>query len=308
MSVAFVFPGQGPDLRDGLARLPQHPAVQATLEEARQTLGADLDGLDQDPALHSLGAAQPLMVLLGVCVARALMAQGVEPAMVGGLSIGAFGAAVCSGALALGDALELVHWRGRWMEAECPEGFGMAVLAGWPESRVQALLDTVPEGLGPVWVANLNAVDQYALSGRLSGLDWVLARALQHGVRRAERLPVQVPSHCPLMAPVSERLRQRLATLPMIPPQRPYLSNVGARVLYDAEAIRSDLAANVSHPVRWAECTEIMVSMGCTLFLEMPPGHVLSRLAQTAYPALRSLPTEGLPLSIPCRLARQLGA
>lgn len=308
MSVAFVFPGQGPDLLNGLARLPQHPAVQATLDEARQTLGADLDGMDQPPALRSLGQAQPLMVLLGVCVARALMAECVEPGMVGGLSIGAFGAAVCSGALALGDALELVHWRGRWMEEVCPEGFGMAVLAGWPEDRVQGLLDTVPGGLGPVWIANLNAVDQFALSGRLSGLDWVLAQALQRGVRRAEHLQVQVPSHCPLMAPVSERLRQRLTTVSMSPPQRPYLSNVGARALYDAEAIRNDLAANVSHPVRWAESTEVMVAMGCTLFLEMPPGHVLSRLAQAAYPALRSLPTEGLPLTVPCRLARQADA
>lgn len=304
MGIAFLFPGQGPALAHSLSRLPDHPAVRACLQEARQTLGEALDTLDQPEALRCNGRVQQLMVLCGVCMARALEAETVRPAMVGGLSVGAFGAAVCCGTLALGDALDLVGWRGRWMAQASPAGFGMAVLAGWRLARVQALLAELPPALGPVWVANLNAHDQFALSGRQSGLRWLIDRSLAQGLRRAELLAVPLPSHCPVMAPVTQQLAQRLAGLSLRAPTRPYLSNAGGRALHDAEAIRHDLALSVSQPVLWSDATEVMVELGARLFIEMPPGHVLSRLAQASHPNLPSQPADGLDLASLCRLAR----
>ncbi len=64
------------------------------------------------------------------------------------------------------------------------------------------------------------------------------------GARKAERMAVGVPSHCPLLAPVAERLEGALATVEMADPRIPYVDNRRARAVIDAILQGdSDLAA-----------------------------------------------------------------
>src|SRR5205807_7355493 len=94
MRVALLFPGQGAQTSDFLRRLPPHPAVHATLEEARQVLGQDPEQLDSVTALQLTPAVQLATVIAAVATARALAADGLLPDAVAGLSVGAFAAAV----------------------------------------------------------------------------------------------------------------------------------------------------------------------------------------------------------------------
>jgi malonate decarboxylase epsilon subunit len=68
-----------------------------------------------------------------------------------------------------------------------------------------------------------------------------------------------------------------------------YVGNVTGRALRSAEAISEDLASNIAHGVRWHDATTVLEELGCRLFLEMPPGHVLSELAREAFPDVRTL-------------------
>jgi malonate decarboxylase epsilon subunit len=82
----------------------------------------------------------------------------------------------------------------------------------------------------------------------------VLHAAQKHGARKAEPaelLNVAVPSHCPLLEPVAETLRQSLQTMALQPPNVIYVGNVNARPLRSAEGIAADLASNIAHGVRW---------------------------------------------------------
>ena len=115
MQVALLFPGQGAQTPGFLRRLPEHPAVSATLDEARQVLGVSLDELDSAAAFTSTAAVQLGTVIAGVATARALREAGVEADAVAGLSVGAFAAAVACGALSFADALPLVKLRGESM-------------------------------------------------------------------------------------------------------------------------------------------------------------------------------------------------
>jgi malonate decarboxylase epsilon subunit len=72
-------------------------------------------------------------------------------------------------------------------------------------------------------------------------------------------------------------------------PRAIYVGNVKARALRVASAIAEDLAANIAHPVRWYDATTVLAELGCRLFLEMPPGHVLSDLAREAFCEVRTL-------------------
>ena len=69
----------------------------------------------------------------------------------------------------------------------------------------------------------------------------------------------------------------------------PYVSNRGGRALYDAEAIRQDLATSVAHPVRWYHALEVLRELGASLFIEMAPGHVSTDLVAELFPNVRAV-------------------
>ena len=77
-----------------------------------------------------------------------------------------------------------------------------------------------------------------------------------------------------------------MAKLSLQPPSIPYVSNRGARALYDAEAIREDLATSIAHPVRWYDALEVLRELGTNLFIEMPPGHVSTHLLAELFPGV----------------------
>src|SRR5208337_568447 len=108
MSIAFLFPGQGSQAPGMLHALPAHPAVTRTLEEASDVLHRQVTELDSPEELQSTVSVQLALLVTGVAMARALSEEGIEAEAVAGLSVGAFAAAVHSGAVAFNDSLELV--------------------------------------------------------------------------------------------------------------------------------------------------------------------------------------------------------
>jgi malonate decarboxylase epsilon subunit len=71
------------------------------------------------------------------------------------------------------------------------------------------------------------------------------------------------------------------------------------------EIIARDLVNNIAHGVRWYDATTILKELGCDLFLEMPPGHTLSDLAEENLPGIKSVPVEASVLSRVLRLTHQ---
>jgi malonate decarboxylase epsilon subunit len=289
MSVAFLFPGQGSQRPRMLHALPDAAAVTDTLDQASEALGKNVRELDSADALASTVATQLALLVAGVATDRALAARGARPDMVAGHSVGAFAAAVSAGVLAFADALRLVRLRGEQMEQAYRSGHGMAVIVGLRQRQAQALIEEASTAEAPVFAANINAPDQLAIAGSHAGLDRALALARQAGARRAERLAVAVPSHCPLLDSVADRLARALADVELQPPTVPYVGNRRARVLRDAAAIRDDLATSVAFPVRWHDATCVIYERGQRLFIEMPPSQVLTNLATVAFPDARAV-------------------
>jgi len=289
MMVAFLFPGQGAQVEGLLHQLPEHPEVARTIEEASDALGLGGDALDSAEALRSTAIVQQALLIAGVATARALVAEHVQPAAVAGMSIGAFGAAVACGTLSFADALPLVRLRGELMQAAFPAAHGLAAIEGLDEAHLEIIVDQVRTEGAAVFISNINAPRQIVVAGNNTALDAVTAQALRQGAHRAERLAVSVPSHCPLLQPVADRLEQELARLPLRAPSMPYVSNRGGRPLHEAEAIRRDLATGVAHPVRWYDTLEVTRELGVELFIEMPPGHVSTRLVTELIPGVRAV-------------------
>jgi malonate decarboxylase epsilon subunit len=305
MSIACLFPGQGAQTPGFLHRLPQHPAVSATLDEAAAVLGMEVMSLDSAAALASTVAVQLGVLIAGVAAMRALAHEGLEVDAAAGLSVGAFGAAVACGALSFADALPLVQVRGECMERAYPHGYGMAAIVGLDEPQVAAIVERAGGARAQLYIASINAPTQIVVSGADRALDAALETARRTGARRAERLAVTVPSHCPLLDPVARRLAAAMAAVEMRDPQRPYVSNRRARVVLDAGGVRDDLIHNVANAVRWHDSVTVLYELDVRLFIEPPPGQVLSRLVQQAFTEARAIAVEEVQLDSVVLLAQR---
>jgi malonate decarboxylase epsilon subunit len=106
------------------------------------------------------------------------------------------------------------------------------------------------------------------------------------------------------MAGVSERLREAMQTVPLAPPRIAYVSNHRARLTREAADVAEDLILNVSHTVRWHDSVTLLYELGCRVFLETPPGAVLSNLVKESFAEVRALALDEVPLASAVALAR----
>jgi malonate decarboxylase epsilon subunit len=305
MHIAFLFPGQGAQTPGFLGRLPSHPAVTATLDEAGDVLERDARALDTEAALASTVAVQLGGLIAGVAAARVLHAEGIQPDAVAGLSSGAYTAAVVCGALDFAAALRLLRLRAQLMEHAYPAGFGLAALVGLDESRVARLVAALHTDARPLYIANVNSRTQIVVAGSDQALEAAIQAARQAGAGRAQRMAVGVPSHCPLMDDVANALLGEIAQCKPMPPRIPYLGNVRARVLRDSHDILRDLASNVAHTVRWHDAMTILYELGARYFFEAPPGAVLTGLMRESFPDVEARSLADTPLETIVYLARR---
>jgi len=278
METVLLFPGQGSQKPGMLHDLPRHPAVESTLTELSDSLQVDVRTLDSAAALTSTVSVQLALLTAGIATARALIESGVSPMAVVGLSVGAFAAAAAAGVISLVDAATLVRSRAQQMEEMYPTGYGLAAITGLSEEQVTRLVNRVHTASDPVFVGNINAPSQIVIAGATSAMRRVLELAAQQGARKAEILPVSVPSHCPLLEPIATSLHEQMRSMQIHDPKIPYIGNVRARAIRSAGGVAMDLADNIAHGVRWHDAVTVARELGGELFLEVPPGHVLTDL------------------------------
>jgi len=293
-SQGFVFPGQGSQAVGMLADLAQaFPQVAQTFAEASDHLGFDLWDLVQngpEEKLNQTQNTQPAMLCAGVAVWRVWQAEGGrDPRVMAGHSLGEYTALVCAGAFAFPEAVALVAERGRLMQQVVPEGSGaMAAILGLDDSKLQQLCDEAA-GSDVVAAVNFNAPGQVVIAGTRAAVSRVIELAKAAGAKRALPLPVSVPSHCALMKPAAEALRERLSEVNMRLPRLPVLHNVNVAAARDADEIRDLLARQLYNPVRWVETIQTIGAQGAQSIVECGPGRVLTGLNKRIDRATRCL-------------------
>jgi len=105
-----------------------------------------------------------------------------------------------------------------------------------------------------------------------------VAVAKEHGIRRATMLNVAGAYHSRLMQSAYEKLGAALLEVQMQIPQFPVISNVTGREVKTLPEIRQTLQDQVTSTVRWVDCMERLVNLGCDLFIELGSGGVLAGL------------------------------
>jgi [acyl-carrier-protein] S-malonyltransferase len=293
MNFAVVFPGQGSQSVGMMKGFDGVPAVRETFAEAQSISGIDYWAMAQDgPAeiLNQTVNTQPLMLVAGVACWRAWRARGgASPRWLAGHSLGEYSALVASGALAFADALPLVRFRAQAMQEAVPEGTGgIAAIVGLDEAKLPGIFAEAAQG-EVVEAANLNSPGQVVIAGHRGAVERAMALAKAGGAKLARMLPMSAPSHCSLMKPAADRLRERLEGVPLARPEVPVVHNRFVEAFDDPAAIRRALVEQLDHPVRWTETVRFIAGQGVTRFVECAPGKVLAGLSKRIAPEVECL-------------------
>lgn len=290
-----------------------HPVVAETVAEASDALGEDIGQLIRlgpKEALALTTNTQPVMLVAGVAAYRAWRAEGgAVPAVMAGHSLGEYSALVAAGSLTLAQAAPLVRFRAAAMQEAVPVGVGaMAAILGMSAADVVAGCAQVQAAMGAdsgevVQAVNFNDPLQTVIAGSKAAVDKACELLKASGAKRALPLPVSAPFHSSLMKPAADRLRERLAGTPVLPPQIPVLNNIDVLAETDPDRIRDALVRQAFGPVRWVECVRAMRALGVATMVECGPGKVLAGMVKRIDPGL-----SGLALYDPASLADVKGA
>ena len=126
--------------------------------------------------------------------------------------------------------------------------------------------------------ANINSPNQIVISGSTAAVELAATRCKEAGAKRAVMLPVSGPFHSALMQPAQDALANALESIAFHDPAFPVAANADARLLTRGPEIRDALIRQVTAPVRWVECIQLLAKSGATHFIEVGPGKVLSGL------------------------------
>ncbi|HQZ44896.1 MAG TPA: ACP S-malonyltransferase [Usitatibacteraceae bacterium] len=284
MKTAIVFPGQGSQSVGMMGGFADVPVVERTFREAAEILGEDLwapvaDGPAE--ALNRTVVTQPLMLTAGVACWRAWRERGGPmPSWFAGHSLGEYTALVAAQALRFEDALPIVRLRAQSMQEAVPEGVGgIAAIVGLDDSKIALVCEEAAEGevLEP---ANLNSPGQIVIAGHRAAVERGMALAKSRGARFVKMLPMSAPSHCSLMKPAAERLRERLSGVALAPPSVPVVQNADVAAFEDPDRIRQALVEQLFRPVRWVDTVRYLHARGVTRIVECAPGKVLAGLVK----------------------------
>ncbi|MFC3151587.1 ACP S-malonyltransferase [Litoribrevibacter euphylliae] len=288
MAHAFIFPGQGSQSVGMGSDYFQDSAIfRNAMEEASDALKYDLWDLivnNSDDKLSQTEYTQPALLAVSVAMFRVAMDRmGDEPVVLSGHSLGEYSALVAAESLSFQDALQVVQARGRYMQQAVPAGEGaMAAVLGLDQAAIEEICSGVD---GVVEAANINAPGQIVIAGEKAAVQSVLPLLKDAGAKRAIELPVSVPSHCSLMKPAAERLKDLLADVAVSMPSIPVIHNVTANSAASEQEIRSLLVEQLFSPVRWVECVEAIKGYSVEgnavdRLVECGAGNVLTGLAK----------------------------
>jgi [acyl-carrier-protein] S-malonyltransferase len=278
---AYVFPGQGSQFSGMGKDLFENSAKAKELFlQANDILGFDItkvmfSGTDEE--LKQTNVTQPAIFIHSVILAK--ISETFAPEMVAGHSLGEFSALVANGTLSFADGLKLVSKRAMAMQKACELVPGtMAAVLALADEKVEEICASIKDEV--VVAANYNCPGQLVISGSVKGIEKACELMKAAGAKRALVLPVGGAFHSPLMEPARIELEDAIKNTLFSKPSCAVYQNVNAAPSTDVEAIKLNLIAQLTAPVRWTQSVKNMVKDGATSFVECGPGKVLQGLVK----------------------------
>ena len=288
---AFLFPGQGaqaPGMMKDICEVV--PESRKVLDDISAIWGKDVAKLMWETEADELSRSdnsQMAITAASIAVVKALEIKGIKPSAAMGFSLGEFPALYAAGVLSFEDVIKVVAKRGSIMQAVCEQiaaensghAPGMSAVIGLSPEQVKEIASKCEN----VYAANMNSPVQTVLSGTFDGLTQAEALAKEAGARRALRLAVAGPFHCPLMQRAADEFEKAIADVKFNNPEIALFSNVTGKRAENGEEIKKNAVLHLTHPVLWTDEEKVLFDMmesdgGEWKLFEPGPGKVLTGL------------------------------
>ncbi|HEV2158100.1 acyltransferase domain-containing protein [Bradyrhizobium sp.] len=280
MTLAILCSGQGRQHRDMFALTGDAPEAAPLFARAAALLGSrdprEFVRSEPDEVLHRNHAGQVLCTLQALAAAAVLADAIPRDVIIAGYSVGEVAAWGVGGLFDAAVTLDLVARRAEAMDGATHPGDGLVFVRGLSRDEVDRLCQRHSAA-----VAIVNPGDAFVIGGGREALDGIAADARAMHAARIVALPVEVASHTQRLAEASAVFREVLRRVPVLFPPKAsarILSGIDAAPVVARESGLDKLAAQISHTVQWADCLQACVEAGATAFLELGPGHALSRM------------------------------
>lgn len=283
MKLSLIFSGQGSQYTGmGKDFYEQYAVAREVFEEAGDILGVDFESRcfkGHETTSLSTHHNQVNVFVTSVAMYRVYQYEiGLMPDFCAGHSLGEYSALCCAGAIHFPDALRLVEARGKIMqEVQDTNDDIMAAVYGMKKAELEELCSRVSTDGHMAVVSNDNSDKQLVLSGHRDIVD-SLRQTIEDQGYKVVPLKVKAAFHSPLFSSVTDRFRQLLKGYSFQTTGVPVVSNTTAKP-HSGEILQY-LSEHITKPVRWRESLEFMVHNGVDGFIEIGPGHSLSRLLQ----------------------------
>lgn len=275
--IAFMFPGQGSQYV-GMSQdfYEQFEESKEVFETATSLLGFSMEDLcfKENNQLNITEYTQVAMLTASTAILKKVESMGIKPDVTVGLSLGEYNALIASSVLTFEEAVKVVRERGILMQNAVPVGLGaMAAVLG---AKKELIEDVCENTKGIVRIANYNCPGQIVISGEVEAVEKASEALKEQGAKRVIPLNVSGPFHSPMLKEAGEQLVKVLDTIEIKKPVVPYVANVNAKMITEAEPIKELLGQQVSSSVRFEQSIEALLEDGVDTFIEMGPGKTLS--------------------------------
>lgn len=164
----------------------------------------------------------------------------------------------------------------------------MAAVIGLDDSAVKEACAAAAEG-EVCSAVNFNSPGQVVIAGSKAAVDRAGELLKAAGAKRFLPLAVSVPSHCDLMKPAAERLKEALKGIKFQEPEIPVINNVDVTDAIAPDVIKDALVRQLYSPVRWVETEQAMAAAGVSVLVEVGPGKVLQGLSKRIVKEINAL-------------------
>ena len=274
--IAFIYPGQGAQVCGmGQDFYEQTETGKKVFDLATEILGFSLPELcfEKNDRLDITEYTQAAMVTTSIAMTKVLEENGVKPDVTAGLSLGEYCALYAAGVMSEKDAIATVRQRGILMQEAVPVGQGaMAAVLAMDASAIEEVIADI-DG---VQIANYNCPGQIVISGKKDAVETACEQLKEAGAKRTIMLNVSGPFHSKMLTGAGEKLGEVLASVEVHKPQIPYVANVTASYVTEADEVKPLLTKQVSSSVRWQQSVETMLADGVDTFIEIGPGKTLA--------------------------------